>query len=89
MTHTIKLEEQFCDVVLNGDKRFEIRYNDRVYQKGDHVKFISVAKTGLRTYHVIDSREYEITYVLSGWGIKEGYVAFGIKEVEKNDTEKM
>ncbi len=26
-------------------------------------------------------KEYEITYVLAGWGLKENYVALGIKEV--------
>ena len=87
--HKIKLREEFCDAVLNGEKTFEIRFNDRGYQNGDHVKFISVTETGLRAYHAIDSREYEITYILSGWGIKEGYVVFGIKEVEESDTEKM
>jgi hypothetical protein len=83
MTHIIKLQEQFCDAVLSGDKCFEIRNNDRGYQKGDRVRFVSVAETGPQAYHEIDWHEYEITYVLSGWGLKEGYVAFGIKEVKQ------
>lgn len=40
-----------------------------------------------QAYHDIDKKRYEITYVLSGWGIKENYVVFGIKEVEKGGKE--
>ena len=31
--------------------------------------------------HVLSERTYEITYVLNGWGLKAGYVVFGIREV--------
>lgn len=82
-THRIKLNEDFCDAVLSGEKSFEVRENDRGYQKGDHVVFSSITKTSLPFYHPIESKTYEITYVLSGWGIKEGYVVFGIKEVSE------
>lgn len=82
--HELKLNIEFCDAVLSGDKSFEIRENDRGYQKGDHIKFISVeASSGIRAYHEIDKREYEITYVLNGWGIKNGYVVMGIREVTR------
>ena len=80
--HKIRLNIEFCDAVISGEKSFEIRENDRGYQKGDHIKFLSVeANSGVRAYHEIVKREYEITYVLNGWGLKNGYVAFGIKEV--------
>lgn len=32
--HNIKLSIEFCDAVLNGEKTFEIRENDRGYQSG-------------------------------------------------------
>ena len=38
---------------------------------------------GFHQYHKVEEREYEITYVLSGWGIKEDYVVFGIKEIKQ------
>lgn len=79
-THTIQLELAFCDAVLSGEKSFEIRLNDRGYQKGDRIKFMSI-ENSLRCYHEIDKREYEITYVLNGWGLSDGYVVFGIKDV--------
>ena len=78
--HEIRLDIAFCDAVLSGEKSFEVRLNDRGYQKGDRIKFFSV-ENSLRCYHEIDKHEYEITYVLNGWGIKNGYVVFGIKEV--------
>ena len=79
-THEIKLYQEYCDAVLNGEKTFEIRINDRAYQKGDHVRFIPVSRTTV-ILHEIKNHEYEITYVLSGFGIKKDYVVFAIKEV--------
>lgn len=80
--HRLNLIIDFCDDILSGEKSFEIRENDRGYQKGDHIKFISVSPhSGIREYHEIEKREYEITYVLNGWGLENGYVALSIKEV--------
>lgn len=36
----------------------------------------------MKLQHSINDKVYEITYVLNGWGIKNGYVVFGIKECE-------
>lgn len=81
-THKIKLRLEFCDAVLNREKTFEVRKNDRGYQKGDHIKFlpISVGVFENPVHHEIESHEYKITYVLSGWGINEGYVILAIKD---------
>jgi ASC-1-like (ASCH) protein len=35
MTHHLKLREEFWDAVINCEKTFEVRYNDRAFQKGD------------------------------------------------------
>lgn len=80
--HELKLQYDFCDAVLHGEKTFEIRLNDRGYQKGDRVKFIPVSNGGMfQESHAIVEKEYEITYVLNGWGLENGYVAFSINEV--------
>jgi len=79
-THTIKLKEGFCDAVLEGRKTFEIRYNDRGYQTGDLVRFSPVDSADRIVQHRIADKLYEITYVLSGWGIPDDYVVFAIKE---------
>ena len=83
-THEIKLNINFCEDVLSGEKNFEIRKNDRGYQKGDHIKFIPVEMKGgvpLRRHSAIENKKYIITYVLSGWGLQPDFVAFGIKEM--------
>ena len=80
--HNLKLLENFADDILIGYKTFEVRENDRGFQKGDTVKVTCIDKGGNRLQHLINDKIYEITYVLNGWGIKNGYVVFGIKERE-------
>ncbi|WP_294408377.1 DUF3850 domain-containing protein [uncultured Ruminococcus sp.] len=90
-THDLKLNTEFCDAVLSGEKNFEVRKNDRGFQTGDLIKFTptdgkiyrSSDGTTREEYaeHEISGHTYKITYILNGWGIKNGYVVLGIKEV--------
>ena len=86
MVHNIKIRESFADAVLRGDKTFEVRKNDRGYQKGDTIKFtVLYDSDGCEMIdHPLSKRKYEITYVLSGWGIEDGYCVFGMKAVGKD-----
>lgn len=87
-THNLTIFNDFADAVVSGDKTFEIRENDRGYQKGDYIKFQAIDKTGLKNQHSINGKLYLITFVMNGWGIKNGYVVLGIKElleVNKSD----
>ena len=83
--HQLKLNVEFADAVLSGEKSFEIRENDRGFQKGDRVQFTVVnPKAVFSSCHVdhpLNNKEYEIAYVINGWGLKNGYVAFSINEV--------
>ncbi len=79
--HEIKLLEDYCDAVLSGEKTFEVRKNDRGYQKGDHISFIPVNRHYIPFYHRVSEKEYVITYVHSGLGLKNGYVVLGIKDI--------
>lgn len=84
--HEIKLNVNFCDAVLNGEKTFEIRRNDRGYQRGDQIRFTATDYDALSGSfvpcgHEIDDHLYQIDYVISGWGLREGYVAFSIRDV--------
>jgi len=85
MTHTIKLNENFCQAVLDGEKTFEIRENDRGYQTGDYINFEPVYGSPYRnhSFDVLKNKTYKITYVLNGWGIKNGFVVFSFCEVDK------
>lgn len=79
--HRIKVLEEFADDILCDRKPFEIRENDRGYQKGDYVVFEVVSKAAYKdcSQHPLNGKEYEITYVLNGWGLENGYVVFGIR----------
>ena len=80
MLHRLKLDESFADAVRSGDKCFEVRENDRGFQKGDEVIFTVLDKKfKVPLNDPLNDAVFEITYVLSGWGIKENYCVFGIK----------
>lgn len=102
MTHKIKLRKDFMEPVLSGEKCFEIRENDRGYQKGDYVKFLIVDSNGNRDKQrvpdkalngvysfepwPIENKVFEITYVMSGWGLEHDYVVFGIRRKDGADN---
>ena len=47
MTHELKIQKQWADAKLAGEKPFEIRRNDRGFQKGDTVRYKAIdPKTG-------------------------------------------
>lgn len=82
MTHKIKIVQPYADAVLSGDKTFEVRYDDRGYQKGDEIEFtvVDLEDGDSPVVHPLNGRIFYITYVLHGVGIKEGWCVFGIKE---------
>ena len=86
----LKIEKQFADEIVSGMKNFEIRCeSDKVFQKGDSVEFlmnhVQLIGGGLED-HPITGRIYDITYVLHGWGLREDYCAFAIKERVNEET---
>ncbi len=87
--HSLKIQERFVKPILDGEKRFEIRNNDRCFQKGDLVRFTVVDNNNCERqelrykYWEFERRDFEITYIISGWGLKNGYVVFGFKESEE------
>lgn len=79
MTHKIKIKYKYYKAVLNGDKTFEVRKNDRDYKVGDIIQFVPVADdSDMIITH--NPNEYKITYVFHGgeYGLEEGYCVFGI-----------
>lgn len=80
MMHHLKLNVDFADAVLSGEKNFEIRQNDRGFQKGDRVDFTVVDRLGKIINHPLNDCVFIITYVLNGWGLKNGYCVFGIRK---------
>lgn len=84
--HHIKLNENFADSVLSGEKSFELRRNDRGYQKGDLIEFEVVNSVGVPVDHPIAGKRYKVTHVGSGWGLQDGIVVLAIREVPKDEA---
>lgn len=80
-THVLKLQKDFCDAVYNGEKLFELRYNDRGFQRGDLIRFVAMDGEE-KIEHPINDREYVIIYVLAGWGLQRNFVALSIWDTE-------
>ena len=84
--HELKIAKDYADSVWAGDKNFEVRLNDRGFQKGDVIRFMPLSRSGasIDTRHPLYDKRYEITYVLgSFYGLAQGYVAFCIKPMPK------
>lgn len=80
MVHYLKIQRQFAIPILEGNKTFEIRINDRGYNKGDTVIFEAYDGGLPCPNHAINQKVYEITYVFSGYGLDRDFVVFGIRE---------
>lgn len=90
--HELKMIPVFFQPAWDGEKPFEIRRNDRMYQKGDTLR--------LREYDSNPMRDCEpeerytgrmltvtVTYVMTGdkWGLREGYVVLATQILAKYD----
>lgn len=76
MTHTLKIKPMYLDEIVNSNKLFEVRKNDRNFQKGD----ILVLQAYDNEKYLGKEIEVEVTYVLKGFeALKDGYVVLGIK----------
>ena len=79
-SHRIKLNWRYADAVLTGEKPFEIRYNDRGYQKGDLVLFeVVMDDCKLHATHPLNEQAFVITYLVHGFGLEKDWCVFGIR----------
>lgn len=75
MIHELKILPEYFNAVLNGDKSFEIRLNDRNYQIEDEVLLKEyLPDNGFTGREVART----ITYV-TDYAQRENYVVFSIK----------
>lgn len=77
MIHELKILKSFADAIISGDKTFEVRHNDRGFQKGDKVRFKVEDNSEKREDHPISKKSYEITY-----GI---FVHLGFNELSQDE----
>lgn len=88
MTHELKTWPIYFEQVWNGDKNFEVRKNDREFQKGDTVilREYDITKHPSLAEYKYTGREItaKIGFVLSGFQ-REGYVAFSLLNIKKEE----
>ena len=78
MVHELKILPEYFEAVQNGNKPFDLRNNDRDYQRGDYL-FLREYWDDRYTGREIMKK---VTYVLRNaekYGLKEGYAILGIK----------
>lgn len=77
--HNIKLEQQYVKSIVEKEKTFEIRYNDRDYKVGDIIRF----KPTTYCYYgdLIKNQFYIITYMFNDFGLNKNYAVFSFKEI--------
>ena len=83
MIHELKLDTQWFDAVVNGQKRLEIRRNDRDYQVGDTLILKEVERCpGGGLDYTGNEITAKVSYVLKAEdfpdGLQKGYVILSI-----------
>lgn len=86
MTHYLKISPYYINEVIEGNKTFEVRKNDRNFQVGDVII--------LQEYHNSKYLERKIsakiTYILDRFeGVPSGYVVLGIKILENSSYDEV
>lgn len=72
--HELKILPEFFKAIVSGEKRFEIRKNDREYQAGDILRLYEFEE-GKYTGNI---QVVEITF-LTDYAQQDNYVVLGIK----------
>jgi ASC-1-like (ASCH) protein len=73
--HELKIEKQYYEKVVSGDKTFEIRKNDRDFKTGDIIKLNEIAAG----YYTGESTTRVITYICN-YEQKDNYVVLAIQQ---------
>ena len=85
VTHIVKTWPAYFQAVKRGEKRFEIRRDDRGYQKGDLLEqreYDPQLGVTERQHYTGDHITHRIAYVLTGgqFGLEPGFVALSLEE---------
>lgn len=87
--HELKCWPQYFDAVAGGEKTFEVRRDDRGFQRGDTVVLQRTYPDNLYTVkrdirgEVCDQLRFRIGWILTGGqlGIEPGYVVFSLERI--------
>lgn len=94
--HTLKCWPAYFDAVGSGDKPFEVRRDDRGFQKGDvlvlqrtRAERLTEVDVHWRGHEMVAKHEmrFVVTYVLTGgqFGIEPGYVVMGLRRLPNEE----
>ena len=80
--HVLKIYPKYFDDILEGNKNFEIRKNDRDFRVGDYI----ILREWDNIHYSGRQIRAKITYMLDDKfiGLADGYVAMGIKVIDYN-----
>lgn len=82
--HHIQLSDVWVPSVVAGEKKSELRINDRDYQVGDTVSYEVVFRSAPDRTYILD-KKFQITHVLNSNQCKvleDGYCIISLKEIE-------
>lgn len=90
--HTVNIREQFVAPLMDGRLKAITRLNGRGYNTGDCIRFsvlpmqssdVQFSMTTEGERETLQNRFYEITFVMYGKGLKEGYVTLSLEVVRE------
>lgn len=87
MVHELKTDGDMFRAVLRGDKRFEIRWADRDFRRGDILNLRETLHTGAEMKagkplsYTGEEAFFKVTHILRGpiYGLKKGWVIMSIR----------
>lgn len=84
VTHELKVNPPYFEAVERGDKNFEVRRDDRGFQKGDRLILRwhdPMRNPTLQGLNGLRTLERTIAYILTGgqFGLEPGYVVLGFE----------
>ena len=84
-SHKLKTDTEAFQAVVEGRKTFEIRFNDRNFKVGDELVLLETIYTleeqmkhGKPLLFSGNELRKTVSYVLSGYGLQDGWVILGI-----------
>ena len=75
--HNVKIEGEYFTAIFNGEKTFEIRFDDRDYQEGDFIVFHKTLSNGFVNGETLQKRIGFIT----DFEQKQCYIVFSLLNI--------
>jgi hypothetical protein len=90
--HELKCWPEYFDAILSGEKTFEVRRDDRGFQRGDIIELLKCERQRIGGPAVITDlygkpmyvQRFRIGWILTGgqFGIEPGYIVFSLEKID-------